>query len=44
MSDYGSEEAKVVEEIPEVAGKKIFISHINSYTGRVLMREMDNKA
>ena len=29
--------------MPEEPGKKIFISHVNSYTGRVLMAELDNK-
>ena len=43
MSEEGSEIAEEVKEIPEEPGKKIFISHINSYTGRVLMKQMDNR-
>ena len=38
MSEDGSEQAEVVKEIPEEAGKKIFISHVNSYVGRVLYK------
>ena len=42
MSDYGEEEEKKVE-IPEEPGKKFFISHVNSYTGRALFSEINNK-
>ena len=42
MSQSGSEEEKKVE-IPEEPGKKIFISHVNSYTGRALYQELDNR-
>jgi len=44
MSEDGSEIAEEVKIIPEEPGKKIFISHINSYTGRVLQNQLDNKA
>jgi hypothetical protein len=40
MSD-NEEEVKVVE-VPEEPGKRFFISHVNSYTGRVLMEELRN--
>jgi len=43
MSDSGQEEEKIVE-IPEEPGKKIFISHVNSYTGRALYNELDNRS
>ena len=42
MSDEGSEK-EVVQEIAELPGKKFFISHVNSYTGRVLLKELDNR-
>ena len=42
MSDAGSEEEEKKVEIPEEPGKKIFISHVNSYTGRALFQELDN--
>ena len=38
MSD-DEEEVKIVE-VPEPPGKKFFISHINSYTGRALLKEL----
>jgi len=38
MSEEGSEAAEEVKEVPEEPGKKIFISHINSYVGRVLYK------
>ena len=41
MSDDGEEQPKVIE-IPEEPGKKFFISHVNSYTGRVLIEELKN--
>jgi len=41
MSD-DEEEVKVVE-VPEPEGKKFFISHINSYTGRALLGEIRNE-
>ena len=40
--DSDEEEQKVVE-IPEPEGKKFFISHINSYTGKALLNEIYNK-
>ena len=43
MSDEGSEKAEEIKEIPEEAGKKIFISHVNSYVGRVLHKQLDNR-
>lgn len=42
MSDNGEEEEKVIE-VPEEPGKKFFISHVNSYTGRALLKELNNK-
>jgi hypothetical protein len=42
MSDNEEEEVKVVE-VKEEPGKKFFISHINSYTGRALLKEIYNK-
>ena len=42
MSD-GEEEEKKVVEVKEEPGKKFFISHINSYTGKTLLKEMQNK-
>jgi hypothetical protein len=42
MSDGEEAEAKPVE-IPEEPGKKFFISHVNSYTGRALLKELNNK-
>jgi hypothetical protein len=41
MSD-DEEEQKVVE-VPEPAGKKFFISHINSYTGKAILNGISNK-
>jgi len=43
MSEEGSEQQEEIKEIPEEPGKKIFISHINSYVGRVLFSQMDNR-
>jgi hypothetical protein len=41
MSDDGEEQPKVIE-VPEEPGKRFFISHMNSYTGRVLLEELRN--
>ena len=41
MSDNGDEEVKVVE-VPEEPGKSYFISHINSYTGKILYEQLKN--
>jgi hypothetical protein len=43
MSDNEDEEQVQVKEIPEPDGKKIFISHVNSYTGRALLHELRNE-
>ena len=42
MSEADEAEAKPIE-IPEEPGKKFFISHVNSYTGRALLKELNNK-
>ena len=42
MSDEGSEQ-KVKEKEPEPDGKKFFISHCNSFTGKALLAELNNK-
>lgn len=42
MSENSGEE-KPKEPEPEQPGKKFFISHINSYTGRCLNEELKNK-
>ena len=42
MSEEGSEQ-KVKEKEPEPDGKKFFISHCNSYTGKALLAELNNK-
>ena len=41
MSDNEDDQPKVVE-VPEEPGKRFFISHMNSYTGRVLLEELKN--
>ncbi len=42
MSDYGEEEEEKKVEIKEEPGKKFFLSHVNSYTGRALLKELRN--
>jgi len=42
MSEADEAEAKPIE-VPEEPGKKFFISHVNSYTGRALLKELNNK-
>ena len=42
MSENGEEEEQV-KIVPEEPGKKFFISHVNSYTGRTLFKELNNK-
>ena len=44
MSSEGSQKDEEVKEIPEEPGKKIFISHINSYVGKVLYNQLDNRS
>lgn len=44
MSDEGSEEIEVPPEPPkEDPGKKFFISHLNSYIGKALLKELRNE-
>ena len=43
MSDTGSEGEKPKEPEPPQPGKKIFLSHCNSYEGRALFKELWNK-
>jgi hypothetical protein len=44
MSEDGDQEQQVVkEEVREDPGKRFFISHLNSYTGRTLCRELKNE-
>ena len=44
MSDDEGSQQEEIKEIPEEPGKKIFISHINSYVGKVLYNQLDNRA
>ena len=41
--DYGSEQEAPKESEPELPGKKIFLSHCNSYEGKALFKELWNK-
>ncbi len=44
MSRYESEfEEEVKPEIKEEPGKKFFLSHLNSYTGKSLLKELRNE-
>ena len=43
MSDDGSDDGKPKEIPPPPAGKKIFLSHCNSYEGQALFKELWNK-
>ena len=44
MSEDGDpEQQQVKEEIREDPGKRFFISHLNSFTGRALCRELRNE-
>lgn len=40
MSDYGDEEVEQKIEIKEEPGKKFFLAHMNSYTGKALYKEL----
>jgi hypothetical protein len=43
MSDEDDQEQQVIKEPPrEDPGKRFFVSHLNSYTGRALLRELKN--
>lgn len=43
MSDEDDQEQQVIKEPPrEDPGKTFFVSHLNSYTGRALLRELKN--
>ena len=43
MSDQDSQEEKPKEPEPPQPGKKIFLSHCNSYEGLTLFKELCNK-
>ena len=42
MSEYGEEEAPKVE-VKEEPGKKFFLAHANSYTGKAMLKELRNE-
>ena len=42
MSEDSSEEQQPKEEIKEEPGKKYFLSHLNSFTGKALLKELRN--
>jgi hypothetical protein len=43
MEEEFEEGQEPVKEIPEPPGKKFFVSHLNSYTGRILLQELRNE-
>lgn len=43
MSDDGSEKPIVKEPPPEEPGKRIFLSHANSYEGQALFKTLWNR-
>ena len=43
MSELGSEEGKPKEPEPEPDGKRIFLSHANTYEGQIMFKELWNK-
>ena len=43
MSDEENEEEVPVEPPKEAPGKKFFLSHLNSYTGKALLKELRNE-
>ena len=44
MSEDGDQEQQQVkDEVREDPGKRFFISHLNSFTGRALCRELRNE-
>jgi len=43
MSEEGSEGEIVKEEPKEEPGKRFFLSHLNSYTGKALLKELINE-
>ena len=43
MSEEGSEQEQVKEPTPPPQGKKIFLSHCNSFEGRATFKELWNK-
>jgi hypothetical protein len=43
MSDDGSDVEVPKEEPKEEQGKKFFLSHVNSYTGKALLKELRNE-
>lgn len=42
MSDHDSQAEEEKKEVPEPPGKKFFVSHLNSYAGKVLVKELTN--
>jgi hypothetical protein len=42
MSDYGDEQEEQKVEVKEEPGKKFFLSHMNSYTGKAMLKELQN--
>ena len=42
MSDYGDEVEEKKVEVKEEPGKKFFLAHMNSYTGKALLKELQN--
>ena len=43
MSEEGSEAEKPKEPEPEADGKRIFLSHANTYEGQAMFKELWNK-
>ncbi len=43
MSEYGSEQEEQKVEVKEEPGKKFFLAHLNSYTGKALLNELKNE-
>ena len=43
MSEEGSEQEQPKEIVPPPAGKKIFLSHCNTFEGRAMFKELWNK-
>ena len=44
MSDVDSDQEPIKEEPKEEPGKRFFLSHVNSYTGKALLKELRNEA
>ena len=43
MSEYGEEQEPVVEEPKEEPGKRFFVAHLSSITGKALLKELRNE-